>query len=329
MAEREVGGQIRTVGRLTFDDRRVTHVFSPVGGRITRLLADPGQTVRAGQPLALLESPDLGSALSDLRKAEAAFAAADREHLRQKELFEAHAGAQRDLEAAQAAYLTAKAEKERAAQRASFFHVREGQEGSQVNQGFQLRSPIAGEVIARGANPGVEVQGQYGGGAAVELFTIGDLGTLWLLADLYEMDLFRVKPGSAVQITVKGNPGPALSSRIEWISSTLDPATRTAKLRCVVPNPRHLLKPEMYAEAVISAAPARALAIPRSAVLRVGSGTYACVELPPRPDGGRRFELRPVEVEEQEAGSWVAVKSGLAAGERVASHGALLLAGRS
>ena len=326
VAEHQVGGVVQTVGRLTFDDRRVSHIFSPLNGRVTRLMVDPGQRVTAGQTLALIDSPDLGSALSDARKADAALTAADKEFARQKELFEAHAGARRDLESAEANYRVAVAERDRAAQRAKSLYAPDAQG---VSQGFQLKSPIKGEVIARSANLGVEIQGQYGGGNAVELFTIGELDQLWLLADLYEVDIFRVKVGSPVQITVAGYLGNPILAKVEWVSGALDPATRTAKLRCSIANPKRELKPEMFAQVAIQVEPGRALAVPRSAVTRIGNQTFAYVDLGTSGNGIRRFHCRPIQVDEQVSGELVPVKSGLQAGERIVTQGAMLLSGQN
>lgn len=321
-----VGGLIQTTGRLTFDDRRVTHVFSPVGGRVTRLLADLGQHVKAGQPLAFIDSPDLGSALSDARKAEATYAAAERELQRQKELFEVHAGAQRDLEAAEASWKSAQAERDRARQRAAFLHA---PDTKGVSQGFELRAPIAGEVIARMANPGADVAGQYGGGTTAELFTLGDLGSLWMMADLYEQDLFRVRVGCVAEVEIPGYPEGLLKTKVDWVSGVLDPATRTARLRCVVPNPRHLLRPEMFAKVTLRVPQEKALSIPRGSIVRLGGQTYAFVILPSASDGTARFERRPIRVDEQVAGELVPVRGGLSLGEHVVAKGAMILAGTS
>ena len=326
VAEHAVGGVVQTVGRLTYDDRRVSHIFSPLNGRVTRLMVDPGQRVKAGQTLALIDSPDLGSALSDARKAEAALVLAGKELQRQKELFEAHAGARRDLEAAEAGFGVASAERDRAQQRAASLYA---PDAHGVSQGFQLKAPITGEVIARSANLGTEVQGQYGGGTAVELFTIGELDQLWLMADLYEADLFRVTVGSPVEATVTGYPGNPIKAKVEWVSGALDPATRTAKVRCSIPNPRRLLKPEMFAQVAIRVEPAQALAIPRSAVTRIGNQTFAFVDLGTTANGTRRFSCRPVQVDEQISGDLVPVKAGLQAGEKVVTQGAMLLSGQN
>src|SRR5262249_10954449 len=153
---------------------------------------DPGARVKKGAALAIIESPDVGNAFADLAKAQADLIAAEHDFRRQKELYEAHAGSQRDFEAAEDNYGKAKAEMERARRKAALFRKAGGDD---VTQGFTLRAPIDGEVISRSVNPGAEVQGQYSGGTAVELFTIGELDSVWVLADVFEMDLGRVAKG--------------------------------------------------------------------------------------------------------------------------------------
>ena len=95
-----------------------------------------------------------------------------------------------------------------------------------MTQRFSLRSPIDGEVVARVANPGTDVQGQLSGGAAPELFTIGSLDSVWAFADVYEADLARVTLGASVRVKVIAYPDRSFPGRIEWISSTLDRARR-------------------------------------------------------------------------------------------------------
>src|SRR5260370_6703757 len=109
---RPVGSTLTATGKISFVDAHVAHVFSPVTGRVTNLLVNLGQSVERGTALATIQSPDLGSAISDVQKAEAALMAAQRDYERQKELFAAHAAAQRDMEAAESAYLQARSERE-------------------------------------------------------------------------------------------------------------------------------------------------------------------------------------------------------------------------
>src|SRR5207249_4989352 len=102
-----------------------------------------------------------------------------------------------------------------------------------ITQEYTLRSPIAGEVVSRAVTPGLEVQGQWSGaGTPAELFTIGALDALWVLGDVYEVDLPHVRKGLPVAVRLPALPGVAFSGRVEWVSDVIDPATRTAKVRC-------------------------------------------------------------------------------------------------
>jgi cobalt-zinc-cadmium efflux system membrane fusion protein len=318
---RPVGGTIRSVARVTFDDLRVAHVFSPVTGRIGRILTQPGQHVKKGQPLCTIQSPDLGSASSDLAKAQAALLQAEKDWQRQKELLEVQAAARRDYESAQALYLSAKAEVARAQRKVNL--LKQGSQDS-VTQEYMLESPIEGEVIMRGANPGLEVQGQYSGGATVELFTVGKLDRVWVLADVFEMDLPRIKSGTPVSVKVVAYPGETFSGHVEWISGALDPASRTAKVRCSIDNRDLKLKPEMYGTALITVDSDMKLAVERSAVFTLGEQTVAFVHLGMTPRGQMRFARRVVAVEETEGGSLIPIKAGLEPKERVVASGGVI-----
>ncbi len=319
-----VGNDVVTSGKVTFDDLRVAHVFSPVTGRVSRILADPGARVKKGSPLCAIQSPDVGNAFADLDKAEADLIAAQHEFQRQKELYEAHAGSQKDFESAQDSYGKAKAEMERSRQKARLFR---GGGADAVTQEFMLRAPIEGEVIARNVNPGAEVLGQYSGGTAVELFTIGELDRVWVIADVFEMDLGRVKKGAAVTIKVVAYPDKIFSGVVDWMSDLLDPTSRTAKVRCAIANPGRDLKPEMYATVGIAVAGQSALALPHTAVLRIADQTVVFVEDGTTPDGRKRFVRRIVAIADEEGGDLVPVLHGLSAGERVVTSGGILLSG--
>ena len=320
--ERTVATQLGAPGRIAFDDSRVAHVFSPVSGRVVRIDAQPGDRVRKGAALVTLESPDVGLAASDVRKAEADLQAAEHELRRQRELFEAQAGAQRDLEAAQAARDRAAAEAARARERARLFRRGAGD----VSQAVTLRAPIDGEVIARAVTPGMEIAGQASGGSSPELFTVGDIDQVWAVADVFEMDLSRVRRGAQVAVKVVAYPDRAFRAQVDWISPALDPQTRSARVRAVLANPDHALLPEMYATLLISTTPRTALAIPRSAVLHLGDQTVVLVQTGRTENGLLRFQQRRVQVESDDADP-VVVVSGLASGEQIVVSGSLLLSG--
>ncbi len=325
---KDIADAVSIGGRLTFDDTKISHVFSPVNGRITKVLAQPGQHVAKGAPLVAIVSPDLGNYMADVVKAEADKVQAEHEYQRQKELYDAGVGAKRDLEAAEDALRKAKAEYDRAKQLTELLH---GGDFDKVSQEYVLRSPIAGEVIARKANPGLEVQGQYSNGGSasnvVELFTIGELGELWVLGDVYEIDLPRVHEGDTVSIKVDAYPDKVFRGTVEWVADVLDPAQHTAKVRCIVDNVEHLLKPEMYERVDIAVPGKQMLVVPRPALMRVDGETIVFVETgEKKPDGGIVFRRRKVTARLDDNASMVPVLSGLSAGETVAvDHSVMLL----
>jgi membrane fusion protein, heavy metal efflux system len=325
VGQHSVGNEIVTSGKVAFDDLRVAHIYSPVTGRVKRILAEPGERVKKGAPLALIESPDVGNAFADYGKAQADLVAAQHDYQRQKELFEAHAGSQRDYESAEDNFGKAKAEMDRARQKARLF--RNTGSADSVTQDFTLRAPIEGEVIARNVNPGAEVQGQYSGGAAVELFTVGELDSVWVFADVFEMDLARVRKEAPASIKVVAYPDQAFAGKVDWISDALDPTSRTARVRCSLSNKGRELKPEMYATVAISVAAPSVPALPRASLLRIGDQTVVFVQTGNAPDGRMRFARRIVAVNEDEGADYLPIVRGVGGGDRVVTSGAILLSG--
>ncbi len=309
-------------GKIAFDDLRVSHVFAPVAGRITRVLAAPGERVKKGTPLAVIASPDAGSAVADLAKARADLEVAARDLKRQKELYEAHAGSQKDYETAVDTAQKARAEFQRAQARARLFHATDT---DGVSQEFVLRSPIDGEVVARAANPGVDVQGQLAGGNSAELFTIGELDRVYVLADVHELDLSSFRKGDEMRIRVVSYPERIFVGRVDWISAALDPQTRTARVRCILENPDRLLKPEMYASLELRIDRGVQVAVPKAAVIHLQNTTLVFVSRGTTADGKVRFERRPVSVDDNVSGDYWPVNRGLETGEVVVVDGALLL----
>lgn len=324
IAEQNVDDTILTSGRVTFDDLRVGHIYSPVTGKVVRINAQLGQRVKKGTPLAVIESPDIGSTVSDVHKAEADLIAAEHDYKRKKELFDQHATSQADLEQSEDNYRKSKAELGRAQAKASL--LRAGGVDA-VSQTYTLTSPIDGEVITRNLSPGIEVAGQYGGGQAVELFTVGELDRVWVLADLYEMDIARVKVGSKVAVKIVTYKDRVFQGTVDWVSGMLDSTTRTAKVRCTLDNAERLLKPEMYATVQISVEERKAIAIPRSSILRLGETTVVFIQVG-ESDGKVRFERVPVTVDEGESSNWLVVQHGLELGQKVVTSGAILLSAK-
>ncbi len=304
---------VAAAGRIAFHDLHVTHVYSPVTGRVTRVIARPGERVRKGSPLVAILSPDVGSAFADVVKAQADLELATAEDRRQRRLAAVKAASQHDVELAEDALRRADAEYARARERARL--LRRGSV-DQVTQEYVLRSFIDGEVISRQVNPGAEVQGQYSGGQPAELFTIGDLHRVWVMADVQEQDLPRVRPGSVVTVRVAAYPGRTFTGTVDWISDTLDPALRTGKVRSEVANDDGALKPEMVAQVSITTAPRQALAIPRAAVTMEGGQAFVHARVGALSDGRFVMKRRLVRLRD-EGGELVEVTHGLADGEAV------------
>ncbi len=321
VAEQDVDDTVTTSGTVVLDDLRTGHVFSPVTGKVIRIDAKLGDRVKKGQVLAAIESPDIGSAMSDVHKAEADLIAATHMLRRKQELYADQAASAADVEQAEDQQRNAKAEVERARQKQ--FLLRVGN-ADVVAGGYALSSPIDGEVLMRNITPGVEVQGQYSGGGAQELFTIGELDRVWVLGDVYEVDLGRVRVGAPARVTVVAYPGKVFTGTVDWVSGSLDPNTRTAKVRCTFDNADRLLRPMMYSTMLVSVDQRKALAIPPSAVTRMGEYRVVFVQIG-EADGKVQFERVPVDIDERSTTGWLEVHHGLDAGQKLVVKGADVL----
>jgi cobalt-zinc-cadmium efflux system membrane fusion protein len=308
-------GTVRTTGRLAWDEDRTVRVFPPVGGRVRAMLAGFEQRVGRGAPLAAIDSPDFGQAQADANRAATDLAAAELTLARVRELYEHQAAPKKDLEAAAADRDRARAESERASSRLALLGGGIGGKRG-VDQHFVLRSPIAGVVVERAINPGLEVRTD----AQTPLFVISDPTHLWVYLDVVDQDLPTVRPGLPLALRCNAYPQRVFGGRVEVVGDTLDPATRTVKARGSLDNPGRLLKAEMYVEVEV-ADPARrpALEVPSAAVVAEGNRRFVFVE-----EGRGRFARRAVTAGAERGGKTV-VLSGLAAGQRVVVDGSLLL----
>lgn len=302
--------------RLALADDLTARIFPPVDGRLITLKAALGDKVANGAALAVLDAPDFGQAIADLRKAEADAAQKDKALARARTLFDGEALARRDLEASEADAHAAGAEVERARLRLANLSPA----GSRVDgQRLILRAPLAGIVVDRQANPGTQVRAD----GANPLFVVSDLKRLWLNIDLPEKAAALATPGAAVNFAVDAFPGENFPAKVERVGAMVDAATRRIPVRAVIDNADGRLKPEMYARATISQpdAPA-AIRLPLSAVLTSGLTAQLFVQL-----GSREFERRAVGIARQDA-EFVYLKpdSPVRVGDNVVIKGALLLA---
>ncbi len=310
-------------GRLYWDDEVTVKVFTPVGGRVSTVLKDLGQTVSAGDALAEIDSPDFGQALAAARTATANLAAADKANTRAKELFAHGAAAQKDVEAAEAAYVAALAERDRAEAVLANY----GGSDQSTNEMYRLRSPLGGTVVEKNINPGQELRPDMMLGNVPQtynpLFTVSDPTKLWLQVDVPESGLASLESGQSLMVYSPAFPGKAFAGTVDKIGDSLDPTTRTVVVRGVVANPNLTLKAEMYVTVDVSEpvdhAETAGVEIPASAVFLVDNDSYLFIETTPG-----HFHRQLVKTG-TEADGKIPVYEGLTAGQKVVTEGALLL----
>ncbi len=247
---RAAGETVLASGQVVFDDDIVAHVTSPVAGRVTHVLAQLGRRVARGAPLAVIASPELARAVPDKLKAEADLAAAEGEDQRQRQLFDAHEGVTERLEAARVALALARARVERARARAALV---QGLGGDGMTGSFSLVAPIGGVVLAAAAVPGAVVAGLGSDSGAPDLFTVGSLDRVWVIARISAADLARVRVGARVTVQVAALPGEAFAGRVARLSAP-GPASDEAAVRCAVANAGGVLRPGMAATVAVAAA---------------------------------------------------------------------------
>ncbi len=306
---------LRVSGRLVWDESRTVRVYPPFSGRVLRILANPGETVRPGQALAVLASPEFGQAQSDARRAAADFSLAEKNLARLREL-EAHGVAPRkDLQTAEADYARAQSETQRAQKRINLY----GGNEAAVDQSFALKSPIAGTVVERNINPGQELRSDLVLANAPAMFVITDPSRLWVQLDASEADLVHLKRGQTLRINASAYPGETFAAKVEVISDFIDPATRVIKVRGSVDNRERKLKGEMFVTAAVDIGTKPGVEVPAKAVFLAGDKYYAFTE--DAPGSYTRTEVRTG----GSADGSVDVTAGLVPGQKVVVEGSLLL----
>lgn len=298
--------------RLTYDENVTARVSSPIAGRVVRLFVAQGDEVKSGDPLVMLDSPELAAAVADLEKAISDEARKKAAFERTAKLLESDVLPRKDFESARSEYDQARAEARRAELRLRNLGPAPGRRSAD----YTLRSPISGVVADRHANPGMQVRPDL----PDPLFVITDPTRLWAIIDLPERALGKVQLGRPVAIEVDAFPGERFPATVSRVGEVVDPATRRVPVRCTVLNPYRRLKPEMYARATLLAEHGeRAVRVPNEALVTEGLYTFAFVERAPG-----EFERRKLTLAFQTPESSY-VLSGLVAGERVVVGGALLL----
>ena len=297
-------------GKVSYDEDVTARITSPIAGRIVSLKAAAGDMVKAGQVLVNIDAPDLAAALADASKAQADESRKRLSLERSQKLFDAEVIPRKDLESAAADYAQAQAETARARARLKNLSPSAGD-----GPGLALRSPVSGVVADRKANPAMEVQP-----GSDPLFVVSNLSRLWVLVDLPEHHLSKVRPGLPVSVSVEAYPGETFRAVVARVGQVVNPDTRRIQVRCDLSNPDGKLKPEMYARVTLLTDEGKqAVRLPNSALVTEGLYSFIFVETAPRVFSKRKVQLA---VQDRE---YSYASAGVAKGERVVIGGALLL----
>lgn len=313
----ELTRTLRLTGAVAYNAFKTTPVITQVGGPVSRILVVPGERVKAGQPMLEVSSPDYSQLLDAYLKAADSFRLADKNYVRAQDLYQHHAIAERDLEQAESDRNQAQADLNAADQGMRILGIKNPADLAKAPASAQIPvlAPIGGEVVERLVSPGQVVQA-----GQTQAFTISDLSTVWVLANVYQADLASIRSGDDVVVQTDAYPG-NFHGRISYVSPALDPNTRTLQARIIVDNPEEKLKRDMYCTVTVTAGTiSNAVVVPDASVLRDDNNqpfVYVAI-------GANQFGRRDVEIGQSQNGQTQIVK-GISVGERVVGDGSLFL----
>ncbi len=308
---------LRLTGSVAYNAFETTPVVSQVGGPVTRILVLPGDHVKQGQPMLEVSSPDYSQLLDTYLKAADASRLADRNYARAQDLYQHQAIAERDLQQAESDRNQARADLNAAEQGLKILGVKDPNSlaNAAATAEIPVLAPISGEVVERLVSPGQVLQA-----GQTQAFTISNMGTVWVLANIYQTDLAYVHTGDDVVVQTDAYPD-IFHGRISYVSPALDPNTRTLQARIVVDNKGEKLKRDMYCTVTVTAGTVNnAIAVPDAAVLRDDENLpFVYVE-----NGTNQFGRRSVRIGESTNGK-TQILSGLSTSDRVVGNGSLFL----
>jgi len=311
---------LRLTGAVAYNNFKTTPVITQVSGPVSRILVSPGEVVRGDQPMLYVSSPDYAQLRSGYLKARDAFALAEKSYSRAKDLYEHHAIAEADLQQAESTRNQALADLQAAQQSLKVLGINELDRllKDPVSPEIPVLAPVVGEVVERLVAPGQVIQA-----GATQCFTISDMSTVWVLANVYEHDLGFVHLGDPVVIQTDAYAN-SFSGKISYIATALDPTSRTLQVRIETNNPEKRLKRDMYVTALVHAGVIEnALTVPDAAILR-NNENQPFVYVAESSGQPGQFAQRLVTIGDSQEGK-TQVLTGLRAGERVVADGSLFL----
>jgi len=310
------------IGSIDFNEDMAVQVFTPYQGRIIALFAEVGDDVKKGQTLFTIDSPDLLQAESTLISTAGVLELSNRNLKRMQELYTTRAVSQANVEQAISEQQTAEGNLRAARDAVRIFGKTDADIDKIVAQRIAdptlvVPSPIDGRITARNGAPGLFVQP----GNAPAPFTVANIDTMWMLANVAEDDSPAFRVGQPEQVRIAAFPERVFEGKVTTIGATVDPNTRRVLVRSEVKDPQHQLRAGMFANFTIDVgAPERSPAIPIDGVVREGDGTMTAWVTADR----RHFTQRTIKIGKERDGYWQ-ILDGVKAGELVASEGAIFL----
>lgn len=312
VAQTDISPVLHVTGVLEFDEQRIAAVGSRISGRVKEVRVIEGTKVKIGDTLATLESAELGKAQAEILAVQARADVAGSDAARKKKLLDEGIASQRSLELASSETSITAAELRAAKQRVQALGGSAGKGSLGV---MSLTSPIEGDVVKVHVFRGQAVEPSY------TAFTIADRNSLWVRLSVFEGEVGNIRVGDTVEISPQVASEEVLTGKVTFISTVLDPVTRSAEVRVIVPNEAGKLRVGQAVNANIrpSAASKRALAVPRSALVQVDGKPTVFVAI---DDTG--VVPKPVELGIQGA-DLVEIKAGLNEGDKVVTDGVFAL----
>ena len=313
------------VGSIDFNQNMLVQVFTPNPGRIVDTFFNVGDTVAKGQTLFTIDSPDLLQAESTLLASAGVLELQTRTLNRVKQLLKTGGGAQKDVDQATSDQQTAEGNYKAARDAVRIFGKTEEEvdrivADRKVDSILIVPSSISGRIVARNAAPGLFVQP----GNAPAPYTLADLSTMWMVANVIEIDAPSYRLGQPVEVRVPAYPDDVFRGHVTTLGLNIDPNTHRQLVRSVIEDPVHKLRAGMLASFSIEIEdPQTSVALPSEAIVREGDGTMTVWVTTDR----HRFQRRTVKVGLEQDG-WRQVVDGLKLGELVASTGAIFLSNK-
>ncbi|HEY0244349.1 MAG TPA: efflux RND transporter periplasmic adaptor subunit [Mucilaginibacter sp.] len=292
--------EITLTGSIAPDENKMVKIFPMVSGVVQDVHVQLGDVVQKGQTLAILKSAEMAAFNKDVVSSEADIKSTRRVYESTQDLYKSGLASQKDLEQAQADYQKAQAEANRATAVVSI--------NKSNGQGYEIKTPISGFVVEKNLTNSMQVRADN----STNLFTIADLSTVYVLINIYESDISSVKTGDPVKITTLSYPDKVFNGTIDRIDNMLDPDNKVMHARVKINNPGNMLKPQMFANVIISAKSGENLPVINNRTLVFDNNkNYVLVV-----DGKAHVRIQPVTIAKT-VEDRAFISSGLKAGDRL------------